>query len=80
MGENRNGYRNPYRDDYFRRFRPGYFPFLLGGAQYYGYYDLPPDCQNATVESGGITYYYCNGIYYQAYMYGGQTAYVVVPN
>jgi hypothetical protein len=34
--EHAGAYRNPYRDEYFRHFRPGYRPFVLGGAQYYG--------------------------------------------
>jgi len=71
------GYRNPYRDEYFRRFRPGYLSFLIGDAQYYYYDALPPDCQ--TVVSNGITYSLCDGVYYQPYLYGGQTVYVVVP-
>jgi hypothetical protein len=75
--EHRGGYRNPYRDDYFRHFRPGYRSFLIGDASYYYYDDLPPDCQ--TVVSDGITYYLCDGVYYQPYLYGGQTVYMVVP-
>ena len=73
----RGGNRNPYRDDYFRHFRPGYRSFLIGDASYYYYDDLPPGCQ--TVVIGGITYYLCDGVYYQAYIYGGQTVYMVVP-
>jgi hypothetical protein len=73
----RGAYRNPYRDEYFRRFRPGYYPFIFGDAQYYGYYSLPPDCQPVVLN--GITYYLCDGVYYQAYIYGGQTVYVAVP-
>jgi hypothetical protein len=73
----RGGYRNPYRDDYFRHFRPGYRSFLIGGASYYYYDNLPPDCQ--TVVIGGVTYYLCDGVYYEAYIYGGQTVYMVVP-
>jgi hypothetical protein len=73
------GYHSRYRDDYFRRFRPGYLPFILSdGYEYYGYYDLPPSCQQ--VVEDGITYYLCDGIYYQAYIIGGQTVYVVVPD
>jgi hypothetical protein len=71
------GYRNPYRDDYFRRFRPGYLPFILDGAQYYGYYDLPIGYQ--VVVLNGITYYLFDGVYYQAYIIGGQTVYLAVP-
>jgi hypothetical protein len=70
-------YRNPYRDDYFRRFPPAYHPFVLNGAQYYGYYSPPVGCQQVVVN--GIVYYLFNGVYYQAYMYGGQTIYLVVP-
>jgi len=72
-----NRYRNPYRDDYFRRFRPGYRPLVLGGAQYYMYPNLPSNCQ--TVLANGITYDVCDGVYYQPYMYQGQTVYLVVP-
>jgi hypothetical protein len=74
----RGGYRNPYRDDYFRHFRPGYLPFVIDDAQYYGYYSLPPGCQ--LVVLNGITYYLLDGVYYQPYIYGGQTVYLVVPN
>ena len=70
-------YRNPYRDDYFRRFPPGYRPFVFNGAQYYGYYSLPLGYQLVVID--GITYYVLNGVYFQAYIYGGQTVYVVVP-
>ena len=37
----RGAYRNPYRDEYFRHFRPGYRPFVFDDAQYYGYDSLP---------------------------------------
>ena len=70
-------YRNPYRADYFRRFPPGYRPFVINGAQYYGYYGLPVGYQ--LVVLNGITYYVVNGVYYQPYIYGGQTVYLVVP-
>ncbi len=73
----RVAYRNPYRDDYFRRFPAGYYPFVFNDAQYYGYYSLPVGCQ--VVVLGGITYYLLNGVYFQAYIYGGQTVYVAVP-
>jgi hypothetical protein len=73
----KGAYRNPYRDDYFRRFPPGYYPFVFGDAQYYGYYSLPLGYQ--VVVLNGITYYLFNGVYYQAYIYGGQTVYLVVP-
>lgn len=72
-----NRYRNPYRDDYFRRFRPGYRPLVLGGAQYYMYPNLPGNCQ--TILANGVTYDVCDGIYYQPYIYQGQTVYLVVP-
>jgi hypothetical protein len=71
------GYRNPYRDDYFRHFRPGYSPYLIDGAQYYGWDDLPVGYQ--VVVIGGITYYLFDGVYYQAYLYDGQTVYVAIP-
>jgi hypothetical protein len=28
---------------------------------------------------GGITYFLFDGVYYQSYLYGGQTVYLVVP-
>jgi hypothetical protein len=71
-------YRNPYRDEYFRHFRPGYRPFVLDGAQYYGYGSLPLGYQQVVLN--GITYYLFDGVYYQPYIYGGQTVYLVVPN
>jgi hypothetical protein len=64
----RAAYRNPYRDDYFRHFRPGYSPYILDGAQYYGYDDLPPGYQTVVID--GITYYLFQGVYYQPYIYG----------
>jgi hypothetical protein len=73
----RGGYRNPYREDYFRRFRPGYHPIVVSGAQYYLYPELPPGCQ--TVVVNGVTYYLCDGVYYQPYFYEGQTQFMVVP-
>jgi hypothetical protein len=74
----RGAYRNPYGNAYFRRFPPGYRPFLLNGAQYYGYDGLPLGYQLVVVN--GITYYLFNGVYYLPYIYGGQTVYLVVPN
>jgi hypothetical protein len=71
-------YRNPYRDEYFRQFPPGYSPFVFGGAQYYGYYSLPLGYQEVVLN--GIIYYLFNGVYYQPYIYGGQTIYLVVPS
>ncbi len=73
----RGGYRNPYRDEYFRHFRPGYRSFLIGDASYYYYDDLPPDFQTVVID--GLTYYLFDGVYYQVYLYGGETIYVVVP-
>jgi hypothetical protein len=72
-----SAYRNPYHGEYSRHFRPGYRPILLGGAQYYLYDSLPLGCQ--TVLANGITYDVCDGVYYQPYIYGGQTVYLVVP-
>ena len=73
------GHQTRYRDEYFNRFRPGYFPFMLSdGYQYYGYYDLPIGYQ--TEVSDGITYYFFDGVYYQAYIIDGRTVYVAVPN
>ena len=73
----RGAYRNPYRDEYFRRFRPGYGSFLIGDASYYYYDDLPPDYQTLVIN--GLTYFLYDGVYYQPYIYGGQTVYMVVP-
>jgi hypothetical protein len=73
----RGAYRNPYRVEYFRHFRPGYRPFVLGGAQYYGYNDLPLGYQQVALS--GTTYYLYDGVYYQPYIYGGQTVYLVIP-
>jgi len=74
----RGGYRNPYRDDYFRRFPSGYRYFVLDDAQYYGYDALPIGYQLVVIN--GITYYLFNGVYYQAYLDDGQTVYLVAPN
>ncbi len=73
----RGAYRNPYRDDYFRHFRVGYQPFVLGDSQYYYYNSLPLDFQQ--VEVGGVVYYLLDGVYYQPYIYGGRTVFLVVP-
>jgi hypothetical protein len=71
-------YGNPYRSEYFSRFRPGYLPFVLSdGYQYYGYYDLPLGYQQ--VVSDGNTYFFFDGVYYQAYIIGDRTVYVAVP-
>jgi hypothetical protein len=70
-------YRNPYADTYFRRFRPGYHPLVVGPTQYYFYPVLPPLYQ--TVVVNGVTYYLADGVYYQPYLYQGQTVYMVVP-
>jgi len=69
--------RNLYRGDYARHFRPGYRSLMLGGSEYYYYNDLPPGCQQ--VLENGLTYDLCDGVYYQPYMYGGQTVYLVAP-
>jgi len=69
--------RNAYRGEYSRHFRPGYRSIMLGGAQYYLYDSLPSGCQ--TVLQNGMTYDVCDGVYYQPYIYGGQTVYLVVP-
>ena len=75
--EHGSGYRNPYRDEYSRHFRPGFRTFVIGDASYDYYDSLPPDYQ--TVVINGITYYLFEGVYYQAYLYDGQTVYVAVP-
>ncbi len=46
-------------------------------AQYYMYDNLPIGCQ--TVLENGITYDVCDGVYYQPYIYGGHTVYLVIP-
>lgn len=50
---------------------------VFGDALYYYYDSLPIGFQVVVLE--GITYYVFNGVYYQAYIYGGQTVYLVVP-
>ena len=70
-------YRNPYREEYSRHFRSGYRSFFLGDVEYYGYDSLEPDCQPVAID--GITYYLCDGVYYQPYISDGQTVYLVVP-
>ena len=50
---------------------------MLGDAQYYGYDSLPVGYQAVVV--GGITYYLYDGVYYEPYIYEGQTVYLVVP-
>jgi len=73
----RGAWRNPYRDDYFRRFRPGWRPIVIGDVQYYTYPVLPVGFQ--TVVVNGVTFYFYDGVYYQPYIYEGQTVYMVVP-
>jgi hypothetical protein len=70
-------YRNPYTETYWRRFRPGYRTIVVGPTQYYAYPALPVGYRTAVVN--GVTYYQHNSVYYQPYMYGGQTLYMVVP-
>ena len=70
-------YRNPYEEPYFRRFRPGYLPVVIGTTQYNFYPALPPVYQ--TVAVNGVIYYLADGVYYQPYLYQGQTMYMVVP-
>jgi hypothetical protein len=70
-------HRNLYRGEYARHFRPGYRSMMFGGSEYYYYNDLPSGCQ--TVLQNGMTYDLCDGVYYQPYMYGGQTVYLVAP-
>jgi hypothetical protein len=76
-GYYRGVYRNPYTELYFGRFRPGYRPIVIGGAQFYIYPALPVGF--TTVVVNGITYYLFNGVYYQPYIYEGTTQYMVVP-
>ena len=59
------------------RFRPGYGSLLIGPDTFYYYPALPPGCQ--TVVVNGQAYYFCNGLYYMPYLYGGTTVFVVVP-
>ena len=61
----------------FRTHQPSYLsgklsPTFLRQARF-----LPPGYQ--TVVTDGITYYLYDGVYYQPYLYGGQTVYMVVP-
>jgi hypothetical protein len=72
------GYRNPYSSAYFGHFRSGYSSYVLGGAQYYGYDSLPIGYQQVVLD--GIIYYLFEGVYYQPYIYGGQTVYLVAPD
>ena len=74
---NGGSYRNPYRDEYFRHFRPGYLPYVLGDAQYYGYDSLPLGFQIVVIN--GITYYLFDGVYYRPYIFGGRTVYLAIP-
>ena len=74
----RGAYRNPYREEYSRHFRPGYRSFLMDGAQYYGYDSLPLGYQQ--VDLDGIPSYLSDGVYYQPYISEGQTVYLVVPS
>jgi hypothetical protein len=71
-------YRNPYPQAYWRRFRPGYRTVVIGPTQYYAYPAMPAGYQ--TVVVNGVTYYVQGGVYYQPYIDGGQTVYVVVPS
>jgi hypothetical protein len=71
------GHRNPYGEEYSRHFRPGYNSFLIGDASYYYYASMPPGYEQVVLD--GITYYLLDGVYYQPYIYGGQTVYLVVP-
>jgi len=73
----RGAWRNPYRDDYFRRFRPGWRPIVIDGAQYYTYPVLPVGYQ--TVVVNGVTYYFYDDVYYLPYIYEGQTVFMAVP-
>jgi len=67
-----------YAPEYFRRFRPGYLPLPIGADTYYYYPQLPADCVT-TVSVAGQYYYFCDGIYYMPYLYGGNTIFVAVP-
>ena len=69
---------NPYRDEYFRHFRPGYNPYVIDGAQYYGYNTLPVGYQQVVIN--GVVYYLFDGVYYLPYIYNGQTIYIVAPD
>ena len=50
---------------------------MFDDAQYYGYDSLPLGYQQVVLN--GIIYYLFDGVYYQPYIYGGQTVYLVVP-
>ena len=49
---------------------------LMGGLPTWGHDSLPLGYQ--LVVLNGVTYYFLNGVYYQPYIYGGQTVYLVV--
>ncbi len=53
-----------------------YRSFLIGDASYYDD-DLPLGYQIVVID--GVTYYLFDCVYYRAYLYGGQTVYMVVP-
>jgi hypothetical protein len=76
-GYYRNYYRNPYAAGYLAGASAGWFPVVLSGAQYYAYNTLPFGYQSVVVN--GLQYYLLNGIYYQPYLYQGQTVYMIVP-
>ncbi len=66
-----------YSDPYFRRFRPGYRPVVIGGRTHYYYPALPFGYRPVVV--GPTTYYFAAGVYYQPYFYQGSTVYLAVP-
>ncbi|MGF1579094.1 MAG: hypothetical protein ACFCD0_06990 [Gemmataceae bacterium] len=66
-----------YSSTYIRRFPVGYRSLYMGGFCYYYYPTLPIGYQ--TVTFGGSPYYVYNNVYYQPYLYGGRTVYVVMP-
>jgi hypothetical protein len=70
-------YRHPYSVAYLRRFRPGWRPIVIGPTQYYVYAAPPPGSSVLTLN--GVSYYLSDGVYYQPYLYEGQTVYMVVP-
>jgi hypothetical protein len=70
-------FRLPYTWEYVRRFPVGYRLIVVGPYQYYAYPALPPGYQVVVVN--GITYYVVGRVYFQPYIYEGQTMYLAVP-
>jgi hypothetical protein len=70
-------FRVPYEREYIRRFPLGYRTIVVGPNQYYAYPYLPAGYRPIVIN--GVTYYLAGGVYYQPYLYEGQTMYLAVP-